>query len=143
MQNSELVIGWFSAAAITNCIYILWKLRQVKTVTNYRRSPTYTKITNTVSTTTVFDLYACKWGVFALVGDLLQSLILTWISCNTVFSQNAHIRRGPSVHLFNFYVIFIKINKKVLHGLLYLLGTFQTLQKGVLIWYKKRMNNYA
>ena len=130
MQNSELVIGWFSAAAITNCIYILWKLRQVKTVTNYRRSPTYT----------VFDLCTCKWGVLALVGDLLQSLILTWISCNTVFSQNAHIRRGPSVHLFNFYVIFIKINKKVLHGLLYPLDTFQTLQKGVLIWYKKRMN---
>ena len=31
--NSELVIGWFSAAAKTNCIYILWKLRQFKTVT--------------------------------------------------------------------------------------------------------------
>ena len=28
----------------------------------YRGSPTYTKITNTVSTTTVFGLCTCKWG---------------------------------------------------------------------------------
>ena len=39
----------------------------------YRGSPTYTKITNTVSTTTVFGLCTCKWGIFALVGDPLQS----------------------------------------------------------------------
>ena len=39
----------------------------------YRGSPTYTKITNMVSTTMVFDLCTCKWGTFALVGDLLQS----------------------------------------------------------------------
>merc|ERR1712008_300778 len=38
----------------------------------YRGSPTYTKITNTVSTTTVFGLCMCKCGIFALVGDLLQ-----------------------------------------------------------------------
>ena len=28
----------------------------------YRGSPTYTKITNTVSTNTVFGLCTCKWG---------------------------------------------------------------------------------
>ena len=28
----------------------------------YRGSPTYTKITNTVSTTPVFGLCTCKWG---------------------------------------------------------------------------------
>ena len=36
-------------------------------------SPTYTKITNTVSTTTVFGLCMCKWGIFSLVGDPIQS----------------------------------------------------------------------
>ena len=41
--------------------------------TTYRGSPTYTKITNTVSTNTVFGLCTCKWGIFALVGDPLQS----------------------------------------------------------------------
>ena len=30
----------------------------------YRGSPIYTKITNRVSTTTVFDLCTCKWGIF-------------------------------------------------------------------------------
>ena len=39
----------------------------------YRGSPTYTKITKTVSTTTVFGLCTCMWGIFALVGDPLQS----------------------------------------------------------------------
>ena len=32
-------------------------------LTQYRGSPTYTKITNTVSTTTVFSLCTCKWGI--------------------------------------------------------------------------------
>ena len=36
-------------------------------------SPTYTKITDTVSTTTVFVLCKCKGGIVALVGDLVQS----------------------------------------------------------------------
>ena len=39
----------------------------------YRGFPTYTKITKKVSTTTVFGLSVCKWGIFALVGDPLQS----------------------------------------------------------------------
>ena len=34
--------------------------------TEYRGSPTYIKITNTVSTITVFGLCTCKWGIFAL-----------------------------------------------------------------------------
>ena len=36
-------------------------------------SPTYTKITNTVCTTTVLGLCTRKWGIFMLAGDLLQS----------------------------------------------------------------------
>ena len=52
----------------------------IKTI-SYRGSPTYTKITNRVSTTSVFGLCMCKWGIFAL-GDLLQSHLhefhLTW-----------------------------------------------------------------
>ena len=39
----------------------------------YRGSPTYTKFTTTVSTTTVSSLCMCKWGILALVGDPLQS----------------------------------------------------------------------
>ena len=35
--------------------------------------PLTQKVTNTVSTTMVFGLCTCKWGIFALVGDLLQS----------------------------------------------------------------------
>ena len=38
---------------------------QVKSTQNmgrYRGSPTYTKITNTVSTNTFFGLCMCKWG---------------------------------------------------------------------------------
>ena len=31
-------------------------------IIEYRQSPTYTKITNTVSTTMVFGLCICKWG---------------------------------------------------------------------------------
>ena len=36
-------------------------------------SPTYAKTTNAVPTTAVFGLCTCKWGIFALVGDPLQS----------------------------------------------------------------------
>ena len=38
----------------------------------YKGSPTYMKTTNTVSTTMVFGICTCKWGIFALVGDFLQ-----------------------------------------------------------------------
>ena len=41
--------------------------------TYYRGSPTYMKIINTVSATTVLSLCTCKWGIFALVADPLQS----------------------------------------------------------------------
>ena len=39
----------------------------------YRGSPTYAKITNAVPTTAVLGLCTCKWGIFAQVGDPLQS----------------------------------------------------------------------
>ena len=34
----------------------------IEPISNYRGSPTYTKITNTVSTNTFFGLCMCKWG---------------------------------------------------------------------------------
>ena len=39
----------------------------------YRGSPTYTKITNTVSTTTVLGLCICKWGNQRQQGTTVQS----------------------------------------------------------------------
>ena len=36
---------------------------QMQNASHYRGSPTYMKITNTVSTTTVFVLCTCKWGI--------------------------------------------------------------------------------
>ena len=39
----------------------------------YRGSPTYVKITNTVPYFRSFGLCTCKWAIFGLVGDLLQS----------------------------------------------------------------------
>ena len=44
----------------------LIKIRVLAFKTYYRGSPTYTKITNMVSTTTVFGLCTCKWGIFSL-----------------------------------------------------------------------------
>ena len=63
----------------------------------YRGSPTYTKITNTVSTTTVFGL--CT---YVQVGDFcvsrgLTTVPLTRISCNTVFSK-MRVRWGPGLY---------------------------------------------
>ena len=55
----------------------------------YKGSPIYTKITNRVSTTTVFGLCMCKWGIFALVGDS-TAVPLTRISCNTVSSKSQY-----------------------------------------------------
>ena len=39
----------------------------------YRGSPTYSVFTTADPTTVVFGLCTCKWGIFALVWDLLQS----------------------------------------------------------------------
>ena len=39
----------------------------------HRVFPTYTVFTTADPTTAVFYLCMCKWGIFALVGDLLQS----------------------------------------------------------------------
>ena len=41
---------------------INFSVRTLKPKIVYRGSPTYTKITNTVSTNTVFGLCMCKWG---------------------------------------------------------------------------------
>ena len=43
------------------------------TCSKYRGSPTYAVFTTADPTTTVFGLCTCKWGIFVLVGDLLQS----------------------------------------------------------------------
>ena len=71
---------WEKMGAIQNDKYIKYnKLeRQIFGMTHvkidtYRGSPTYTKITNMVPTTMAFGLCTCKWGIFALVGDPLQS----------------------------------------------------------------------
>ena len=58
----------------------------------YRGSPTYTKITNTVSTTTVFALCTHRWGIFAVVRDPL-TVPLVQISCNMVFSKSQNARK--------------------------------------------------
>ena len=61
----------------------------------FRGSPTYTKISNMVSTTMVFGLCTCKWGIFPLVGPYSPS---NTILCKTVFSKSQNARkRGPSV----------------------------------------------
>ena len=50
------------------------KLRDsVTPVKNLQGVPTYTKITNMVSTTMVFWLMYLQMGIFTLLGDLLQS----------------------------------------------------------------------
>ena len=41
-------------------VSLVVELEEVKLI--YRGSPTYTKITNTVSTNTFFGLCTCKWG---------------------------------------------------------------------------------
>ena len=60
-------------------------------------SPTYTKITNTVSTTTVFGLCTCKCGIFALVGDLLQFHKQEFYVTRFFPSPKMRVRWGPSV----------------------------------------------
>ena len=60
----------------------------------YRGSPTYTKITNTVSTTSVFGLCTCKWGI------LLQSHWYEFHVTRFFPSPKMHIRREPSVWYF-------------------------------------------
>ena len=62
---------------------------------NVQGSPTYTKITNTVSTTTVFGL--CRQ-----VGDFgvsrgISTVPLAQISCNTVFSKSQNVCKDLKV----------------------------------------------
>ena len=59
----------------------------------YRGSPTYTVFTTLDPTTSVFGLFTCKWGIFALVGDPQCKF------CKTLFvsSPKIGVRQGPSV----------------------------------------------
>ena len=58
----------------------------------YRGSPTYTKTTNSVSTTTVFWLMYVQVEILALVGDH-STVPLERISCNTFFSKSQNARK--------------------------------------------------
>ena len=65
-------------------------------VNTNRVSPTYTKITNTVSTTTDFGLCTRQWGKIEL-SESISTVPLTRISCNTLFpNPKMRVRRGPS-----------------------------------------------
>ena len=64
---------------------------------NIQGAPTYTKITNTVSTTTVFGLCTCKWGIFALVGDPLQSHSRDFCIRRFFSSPKIRVKREHSV----------------------------------------------
>ena len=77
--------------------YFCRQANATELTTFYRGSPTYTKITNTVSTTTVFGLCMCKWGVFELVGDPLQSHQHEFHLTRIFPSPKMRVRRGPSV----------------------------------------------
>ena len=74
----------------------LTHLQTCNKITIYRGSPTYTKITNTVSTSTFFGLCTCKWGKLALVGDH-STVPLTRVSCNTVFSKSQKTRKAGTL----------------------------------------------
>jgi hypothetical protein len=52
---------------------IVTNLDAFKTIWNYRGSPTYAKIANTDPYFLGFGICTRKWGIFGLVGDLLQS----------------------------------------------------------------------
>ena len=61
---------------------------------------TQTKITNMVSTTTIFGLCTCKWKILVLVGDhAVQShkkeFHVTWF----FQSPTMRVRPGPSVNV--------------------------------------------
>ena len=64
---------WMPSCLFGSCLFGIWLMPIWYLAYAYRGSPTYTKITNTVSSTTIFGLCTCKWGIFMLAGDLLQS----------------------------------------------------------------------
>ena len=70
-----------SISMLQRKIIFAWKIL-------YSGSPT-----NTVSTTTVFGLCTCKWGIFALVEYPPPTVPLTRISCNRVFSKSQNARK--------------------------------------------------
>ena len=65
-------------------------------VHNYRGSPTYTKITNTVSTNTDFGLCTHQWRKIAL-SESISTVPLARISCNTVFSKSQNARKAGTL----------------------------------------------
>ena len=61
----SIISNWlFSFIALR--LRLLNELNGYNNLAIYRGSPTYTKITNTVSTTTIFGLCTCKWGDFCV-----------------------------------------------------------------------------
>ena len=66
---------WMPSCLFGSCLFGIWLMPIWYLAYAYRGSPTYTKITNTVSTTTIFGLCTCKWRIF----------MLAQISCNTFF----------------------------------------------------------
>ena len=71
--------------------------------TTCRGSPTYTKITNTVSTTTDFGLCTRQWGKIVL-SESISTVPLTQISCKTVFSKSQNARKAGNLCVNNIYV---------------------------------------
>ena len=59
----------------------------------YGGFPTYAKITNAVPYFRGFGLSMHKWGIFALLCDLLQSHCVMWF----FWSNKIRVIRGPSV----------------------------------------------
>ena len=88
------------------CLKIMIKV-SAEYLTKYRGFPTYTKLTNTVSTTTVFGLCTCKWGIFALVGNLLQSHKHKFHVTRFFPSPKMRVRRGPFVVTFENLRLFL------------------------------------
>ena len=64
----------------------------------YRESPTYSKITNTVSTHRFFGLWNLQVRDFcASRGPTIVPL--TWISCNTIFSKSQNVHKAGTLFI--------------------------------------------
>ena len=68
-RKSRVLWGQFSLSMIPESIVGKTLLQTFP----YMGSPTYAVLTAVDPTTTILGLWMCKWGIFALVGDLLQS----------------------------------------------------------------------
>ena len=101
MQNVRKFtrVGFFIENIYLKCVNYV-HLKVATKQHKYRGSPTYTKITNTVSTTKVFGLCTCKWGILALVGDQLQSHYHEFHLTRFFPNPKMRVRRGPSICCF-------------------------------------------